>query len=139
MLTIGVVGVPRIGRLWRTIEVDLADVHRWTIEAKPRTFPFVRRSGRRPAAPTGQNVNSVCGPGGRYLLRVEVAQSSVHGTGFPEFVMVGYALQRTAEQGYGVGPIIVRARRHESLRAALDAALPGGAPPMTTQTSAPAA
>lgn len=170
VLTLGVVGVPRVGRLWRSLEVNLADVQQWSIVAKPRRRPAWARRGAVPAprAPSqpnsdmpatpnatahdaqsgpasppqelderrtgGANINNLSGPGARYSLVVFVAEGNTYGKDFPEYLMVGYTVQTAASRGYHAGPIVIRTRRHEKLRAALLAALPN--PPRTDWSAA---
>jgi hypothetical protein len=66
ILTVGVVGVPQVGRARRSLSVDLSDVQRWQITLSPRFSapaerPTRRRaSGSEPRAHRLQPMRTIC-------------------------------------------------------------------------------
>ena len=126
VLTVGVVGVPRVGRLWRSLTVDLGDVTGWNITAQPHMHwpDRATRAANRRRAGRATNPNNLRGPGGGWFLSVEAAAPDVRGDAYPEWIMHGYTVQSTAGMVSGTGPVLIRTRRPKALRSALQRALP---------------
>lgn len=129
-LSIGVQGVPRIGRGWKRQELPLEEVIAWTVCPRTRAKTEIPRSpfpdgdlAMPPASKRIGNWGNFTGPGVRNVLVVRVDPARVPAA-MPAVVMMGYGVQDAGQTARDIGVYVIGTHRRQRLVQALDKAMP---------------
>jgi len=131
VLSVGALGVPRGGRVWRRQDLPLDEVVAWTIRPRVRremlpipSSPFPDGNRKIPALTKGVAPwGSFMGPGVRNVLIVRVDPTRVPAA-MPAVVMSGYNVQDSSRSLRDIGVYFIGTRRADRLAQTLDKAMP---------------